>query len=161
MKIVVLSDTHVESGMGKLPAQIYEAVKDADLIMHAGDIVTMDVVEELKAYAPIEAVRGNMDPWHVAEKLPDHKVLNVEGYRIGLAHGIGAPDGLEERVLAHFAPGSVDVIVYGHSHQPKIEMRDDVLFINPGSPTDRRWAPFNSYAIITIDDDIHAEIVRI
>jgi uncharacterized protein len=161
MRIVVLSDTHVESGMGKLPPQIYKALNDADLIIHAGDIVSLDVVTELKGYAPVEAVSGNMDPWSVAGTLPNVKVIEVEGYRIGIAHGIGAPAGLAERVQAHFPPGTVDVIVFGHSHQPMVEQRGDVLFVNPGSPTDKRWAPYNSYAIIKIDGDISAEIVRL
>ena len=161
MKIGCVSDTHIAGGMGKLPKALLEGLKGVDLILHAGDIVSLDVVEELKLIAPVEAVAGNMDPWEVAHALPDKKVLTVGRFRIGLIHGGGKVPGMEERILAQFEGDGIDCLVYGHSHNPKVERRGKVLLVNPGSPTDKTWAPYNSFAIINVNDELTAEIVRI
>lgn len=161
MKIACISDTHVEGGMGKLPAALYEGLRGVDLILHAGDIVSVDVIEELKLIAPVEAVAGNMDGWDVARLLPEKKVIQAERFRIGLTHGGGKVPGLEERIIERFRDDGVDCIVYGHSHTPNVEWRGRLLLVNPGSPTDRRWAPYNSYAIIRVDDELKADIIRL
>jgi len=161
MKIGVVSDTHITSGMGKLPRALYEGLKGVDLILHAGDIVCMEVIEDLSLIAPVEAVAGNMDGWDVASRLPGKKVLNIGGFTFGLTHGAGKVPGMEERMLGMFEADNVDCIVYGHSHNPKVERHGRVLLVNPGSPTDRRWAPYNSYALITLSDAITAEIVKL
>jgi len=161
MKIACVSDTHVSRGMGKLPQGLYEALKGVDMVLHAGDIVSLDVIEELKAIAPTEAVAGNMDGWDVAKVLPEKKVIQAGRFRIGLTHGGGRLPGMEERILERFADDDVDVIVYGHSHKPNIERRGKVLMVNPGSPTDKTYAPYNSYAVLTLDDEVAAEIIRL
>lgn len=161
MKIGVVSDTHIKGGMGKLPRALYEGLRGVDLILHAGDIVSMDVIEELGHIAPIEAVAGNMDGWDVASKLPEKKIVQAGRFRIGLIHGGGRVPGMEERLLGVFADDDIDCLVYGHSHNPRVERRGKVLLVNPGSPTDRTWAPYNSYAIIHVDDGIEAEIIRL
>ncbi|HLB24728.1 MAG TPA: metallophosphoesterase family protein, partial [Nitrospirota bacterium] len=89
MKIVCISDTHVHSTFERLPAALYDAVKDADLILHAGDIVILELIEGLKAFAPVEAVAGNMDDWEVAKVLPAKKVIQAGRFSIGLIHGGG------------------------------------------------------------------------
>jgi putative phosphoesterase len=161
MKIGCVSDTHIAGGMGKLPKALYEGLKGVDLILHAGDIVSLDVIEDLGLIAPVEAVAGNMDPWGVADKLPEKKVITAGRFKIGLVHGGGKLPGMEERILARFTGDDIDCLVYGHSHNPKVEKRGKVLLVNPGSPTDKTWAPYNSFAIITVDGEISAEIVRI
>jgi putative phosphoesterase len=161
LKIGCISDTHIEHGMGNLPKALYEGLKGVDLILHAGDITTLEVIEELKLIAPVEAVAGNMDGWDVANALPVKKVVQAGRFRIGLVHGGGKVPGMEERILKYFETDEIDCLVYGHSHNPKIERRGKVLLINPGSPTDRRWAPYNSYAIIYVNDELNAEIIRI
>lgn len=161
MKIGVVSDTHISDGAGRLPAALYEGLAGSDLILHAGDITCMEVIEELSAIAPVEAVAGNMDGWDVASRLPGRKVLKAGGFTIGLTHGAGKVPGIQERMLGMFEADSVDCIVYGHSHNPYVAWHGNVLLVNPGSPTDRRWAPFNSYAVITVGDNISAEIIRL
>ena len=162
MRIVCISDTHVPSGMGKLPPALYEALKGADLIIHAGDLTSPDIIEELGAYAPVEAVVGNMDGADLAETLPDGKVINAGGLTIAIAHGSGPPEGIEDRLLEKYRPGEIDILVYGHSHNPNIERRSGVLLVNPGSPTDKRWAPYTSYAVINIlDEGVGAEIIKL
>jgi len=161
MKILVLSDTHVHSGMGKLPARIYEALKDADMVIHAGDIVTMDVVDELSAEKPVEAVSGNMDGFAVSGKLPGKRVVVADGYRIGVTHGAGPVSSIEDRVMRIFEDDNVDCIVFGHSHRALVKHVNGILLVNPGSPTDRTYTKSNSFAIIDTDPDLRADIVDI
>ena len=162
MKIFCISDTHISNGTGKLPKTLYNGLKGADLILHAGDITSMDVIEELSAIAPIEAVAGNMDGWDIAGKLPESRVIEAAGFKIGLAHGGGSVADIEDRVIRRFEQDGVDCIVFGHSHKALVKWVGRVLLVNPGSPTDKRCAPYNSYAVITADTDgISAEIIRL
>jgi putative phosphoesterase len=160
MKVICISDTHAD-GMGKLPAALYDALKTADLILHAGDITSPEVIEELKAIAPVEAVAGNMDGWDISNHYPEKKVIEAGGFRIGITHGAGRVTNIEERVLAIFEGDNVDCIVFGHSHHAVVKQHGRVLLVNPGSPTDKRWAPYNSYAVLELTDKISAEIVRL
>ena len=159
MKIGVLSDTHIPTPHQALPAKVFELFQDVDLIFHAGDIVELSVLEELRALAPVEAVAGNMDGWDAQQKLPQKKVLQLGKYRVGLIHGKYKIDIQRDMILQEFE--NVDLIVYGHSHQPFWGTHGNVLFLNPGSPTDKVHAPYNSVAILTLDDDIQAEIIQI
>ncbi len=168
MKIICISDTHIENGNRKLPDVLTHALEGADLILHAGDITSLTVIDELKTYAPVEAVAGNMDGFDVAEKLPEKTIIQAGRFRIGLVHGGGSVRDLEERVVGMFRHDDVDCIVYGHSHRANIERRPveqlrrkSVLLVNPGSPTDRVHAKENSYAVITVDEEFNAEIIKI
>ncbi|MGC2422824.1 MAG: metallophosphoesterase family protein [Nitrospirota bacterium] len=161
MNIVCISDTHIEKGNKGLPAALLEALSGADLILHAGDITSLDVIDELKTYAPVEAVAGNMDGWEVSNNLPEKRIIQAGKFKIGLIHGGGSVRDLEDRVIRKFRDDKVDCIVYGHSHRANIEKRDNILLVNPGSPTDRAHAPWNSYAVITVDEELKAEIVRL
>jgi len=161
MKIACISDTHIPGGMGMLPMALYEGLKGADLILHAGDITSLDVIEELKLIAPVEAVAGNMDGWEVARTLPEKKIVQAGRFRIGLIHGGGRVPGMEDRILKIFEEDNIDCLVYGHSHKANVERRGNVLLVNPGSPTDRTWAQYNSYAVIHADDELSAEIIRL
>ena len=102
MNIVCISDTHIERGNKGLPAPLLEALSGADLILHAGDITSMDVIDELKAYAPVEAVAGNMDGWEVSKNLPEKKIIQAGKFKIGLIHGGGSVRDLEDRVIRKF-----------------------------------------------------------
>ncbi|NOZ20186.1 MAG: metallophosphoesterase family protein [Planctomycetes bacterium] len=159
MRIGVLSDTHVVDA-SDIPVEVFETLRDVDLILHAGDILELGVIDELGALAPVHAVCGNMDPHLTREKLPGKSIINAGGKRIGLTHGSGAPFGLHNRVRARF--DDVDVIVFGHSHRPMCETADGVLVFNPGSPTDVRFAPCRSFGILSIEgDDILGSIVQL
>ncbi len=159
MKIGVLSDTHVPVIMKALPPVIFDIFRGVDLILHAGDIVELSVLDELRAIAPVQAVAGNMDDTEVSLRLPAKKIIPVGRYTIGLTHGKYRIDVQREMIRKEF--DKVDVIVYGHSHGAFWGKVGDVYFLNPGSPTDKRYAAFNSVALLTIDDSINAEIVRI
>jgi putative phosphoesterase len=159
MKIGVLSDTHVPAIAPSLPAAVFELFKDCELILHAGDIVELSVLDELRAIAPVEAVAGNMDGGDVHRALPVKKIIPVGKFRVGLIHGKWKLDIQKEMIRKEF--DKVDLIVYGHSHSPFWGMVDGMLFLNPGSPTDKRWAPFNSVAILEAGEELTAEIIRI
>ncbi len=162
MKIGVISDTHIPMRVKSLPPAIFEVLEGVELILHAGDIVSENVLIDLKAIAPLEAVSGNVDPFELQAKLPRKKILNLNGFRIGLIHGDGrsgkTSQKTSERVLNAFEGENVDVIVFGHSHKPFNERRDGILLFNPGSLTDPRRQPKPSYGIIHLDETIRGEI---
>ena len=159
MKIGVLSDTHIPTIVKALPPAIFDIFAGVDLILHAGDIVELSVLDELRVIAPVEAVAGNMDDSRVGLRLPAKKVIPVGQYTLGLIHGKYRIDVQREMIRKEF--DKVDVIVYGHSHSPFWGKIDDVYFLNPGSPTDKRYAPFNSVALLEVTDAITAKIIRI
>jgi len=142
-----------------LPPIIFDIFKDVDLIMHAGDIVDLSVLDELRTIAPVEAVAGNMDGPSAQEALPIKKVIALGRYSAGLIHGKFKIGVQQEMIRKEF--DAVDLIVYGHSHIPFWGRIDGVYFLNPGSPTDTRHAPYNSVAILHVGDTITAEIIKI
>lgn len=159
MKVGVLSDTHVPTIMKALPPIIFDIFRDVDLILHAGDIVEMSVLEELGAIAPVEAVAGNMDDSEAQGKLPYKKVITLGRYKAGIIHGKFKIDVQQEMIRKEF--GDVDLIVYGHSHTPFWGKVNGVYYLNPGSPTDKRYAPYNSVALLEVGEGLKAEIIRI
>lgn len=161
LRIGVLSDTHLpDSSEAReyLAHLVEDILAPVDMILHAGDLVTPELLDVFIDY-PCHAVRGNMDP--ESPTLPLKKIINVEGFTIGLIHGWGAPHDLEERVFAEFASTTLDCIVYGHSHQPACHYRDGVLFFNPGSATDRRTMAYHSVGLLEIDTEIQGTIIRL
>ena len=120
----------------------------ADLILHAGDVVAASVLEELRALAPVEAVYGNMDEPELQATLPERRVVEVEGVRVGLVHIPGPSLGREERLVSWFP--KCDVVVYGHTHVPQLSRNGATWILNPGSPTERRRAPTRSMALLEV-----------
>jgi putative phosphoesterase len=159
MKVGVISDTHVPGAAASLPPAVFEIFKGVDLILHAGDIVKSSVLHELETIAPVEAVAGNMDDHELHLRLPAKKVLTLGRFTIGLTHGKYRIDLQKEMIRKDFA--SVDLIVYGHSHIPFWGKVDGIWFLNPGSPTDKQHAPYNSVALLTVGDSLSAEIIRL
>lgn len=159
MKIGVISDTHIPTISRSLPTKVFELFKDVDMILHAGDIVELSVLDELRAIAPVEAVAGNMDGEDVRIRLLPKKVMNLGRYTVGLIHGKFKIDVQREMIRKEF--DKVDIIVYGHSHRPFWGKMGDVWFLNPGSPTDTVHAPFHSVAILHLNDEPHAEIIML
>lgn len=173
--IGVLSDTHLTAPSGllhtvkqkirnkrtiaDLRAIVQQHFSGVDLILHAGDVVETTVLDMLRELAPVEAVRGNMDSAAIQNSFPSQKVLEIENRKIGLTHGDTTPQGIVERVTQLFT--NVDAIVFGHTHQPMNEMRDGILFFNPGSPTDRIFAPYTSIGILKVTDVIKGEVIRL
>jgi uncharacterized protein len=151
MQIAVLSDTHIRAGKS-LPRFVWEHLASADLILHAGDLTKVVILEELALLAPVKAVCGNCDAWDV--NLPDQELLRCESFTIGLVHGHqGKGKNTPERAFNSFEKVPVDVIVFGHSHSPFLEWRDGILLFNPGSPTDKRREPQYSFGWLDVQRD--------
>ena len=149
MLVAVLSDTHLREGR-TLPSMAWQSLEGVDLILHAGDVVSPGLLADLKVIAPVEVVRGNCDGWELAS-LPEQKIITCEEVRIGLTHGAnGVGRTTPERALHTFEQGSVELIVFGHSHIPYKERHEGVLLFNPGSPTDKRREPKYSMGIIEV-----------
>lgn len=158
MKIGVISDTHIPVRAKKIPEKVFEIFEAVDLILHAGDIVNKNTIDDLGFIAKVEAVKGNMDDSRCP--YPVKKVLTVEKLIIGLMHGYGPREGVRERIREEF--DVVDIIVYGHSHRPYNKIEDGVLFFNPGTPTDKVSAIYNSVGILEINEkDVKGEIFEI
>ena len=160
MKIGVISDTHLSDKTQELPEKILEDFKSVDMIIHAGDLIDLEVLEKLKAICKnVKAVWGNMDPYEVKKKLPEKEFLKIGNYKIGVMHGYGHPDKLVGLLTSVFKDDNVDLIIFGHAHYSMNEKVGRILFFNPGSPTDKMFAPYNSYGIIEINDKIEARII--
>jgi putative phosphoesterase len=149
MLIAVLSDTHLPRGARRLPDACLELIGRADLVLHAGDFVRSTVLDELAVLAPVEAVHGNIDEPALQALLPERRVVESGGVRIGMVHDAGPRAGRAER-LVHAFPGCA-AVVYGHTHQPELTRHGGVWILNPGSPTERRRAPHRSLIALEVD----------
>jgi len=127
LRVGLISDTH-----GLLRPQALEALRGSDAIVHAGDIVDPAILAALGAIAPLTAVRGNNDRGDWAGSLPETAVLALGGVRVFVVHD-------RAHLARHPAAAGADVVVTGHSHQPVVERRDGILFVNPGSAGPRRF----------------------
>jgi putative phosphoesterase len=151
MRVVVLADTHVRAsadrgGAALLPAAVYDDLARADVILHAGDVVSPDLLTELEEYAPVVAVLGNNDH-DLVGVLPETVEIELDGVPVAMIHDSGARAGREARMQRRFPDARL--VVYGHSHLPedRIGAGRQRLF-NPGSPTQRRRAPERTYGLL-------------
>jgi uncharacterized protein len=150
MRIVVLSDTHAPRRWKSCPPAVASQLRGADLILHAGDVCTAAVLDQLAQYAPVTAVVGNNDgpdvaAWGAAETAS----LAAGGLRVAMIHDSGAAAGRLPRMRARFP--EAELVVFGHSHIP-LDAADGALRIfNPGSPTDRRGQPQGTIGVLRIE----------
>jgi putative phosphoesterase len=148
-RVAVISDTHLPRGTRALPDRCVQLLRGANLILHAGDFVSHDTLEDLRALGPpVEGVSGNMDDAAVQEALPRERVVQVGQVRIGMVHIPGPRAGREARLAARFP--DCGAVVYGHTHVPQVEQFQHLWVLNPGSPTERRGAPVHSMLVLTI-----------
>lgn len=151
MRIGLISDTHMPRKAKAIPEAVLAAFAGVDLILHAGDLVDPAVLEPLERIAPVIAIAGNNDPPEVETRWGKQRLLELEGFRLGLVHGHeGKGANTVERALSHFP--DCDVVVFGHSHSAYNEWHGKRLAVNPGSPTDlRRWSSGYSYGILHLE----------
>ncbi len=161
MKIGVLSDTHIPHKAKALPQKVIDMLGTMDAIIHAGDYVDVSVVELLESLGSFYGVCGNMDGHQIKQRLPQKRIVSLGGFSIGLMHGWGSPDGLEERIVSKFENENPDAIIYGHSHKACSKEKNGRLLFNPGSPTDTRLTAFCSIGILSLGQTISAEIIRL
>jgi uncharacterized protein len=162
VRLAVISDTHLPRGSRTLPPACVERLRDADLILHAGDLSTESVLAEIAALGPpVRAVHGNVDEPALRLRLPSALLVAAEGARIAMVHDAGAAGGRLARLRARFP--DADAVVFGHSHLPLHE-RDEVTgfqIFNPGSPTERRRAPSHTMGMAEVagDGSVRFELV--
>ena len=146
--VVVLADTHLRDDLSKLPAPVWDAVERADVVLHAGDVVTGDLLDALAERAPLHAVLGNNDT-ALAGRLPDRLELALAGVRVAMVHDSGARAGRERRMRRWFP--DADLVVFGHSHEPvDAEGLDGQRLFNPGSAVQRRRQPHKTMGLLTL-----------
>ena len=144
--IALLADTHLPRGARRLPDACLRVLERADLIVHAGDFTAASVLDELRAFAPVEAVHGNVDEPALRMHLPERHVVESEGLRLGVVHDAGVREDRAER-LARWFP-ECDIVVYGHTHRPETTAVGAMWIVNPGSPTERRRSPAHTMAVV-------------
>ena len=149
LRLALIADTHLPRGERRLSDRCLEAMRAADLIVHAGDFSRPSVLAELRELGPVAAVHGNVDSPELREQLPESIRLDLEDVVLGVIHDAGPAKGRLERMRARFP--DADAVVFGHSHMPLLEERDGFQIFNPGSPTERRRAPHRSMGEATID----------
>jgi putative phosphoesterase len=161
MLVAILADTHMPRGRRVIPTRCRELMLESELILHAGDFASEEVLREIQAIGrPVHAVSGNMDSPALRRILPAQTVIEVEAARIAMVHDAGPARGRLARLRRAFP--EVDAVVFGHSHLPIHERADDGDFqiFNPGSPTERRRAPHHTMGLARVEgNSIEFELV--
>lgn len=160
-RIGVLSDTHLEGPDDALVALAVEHFGDTDLIVHAGDMVRLSVLDVFAGMGKdVVAVCGNMDGHDVRSSFPVQRTIEIEQTRIGIVHGWGSPHGIRLRIRDLFE--GVDAIIFGHTHESFLGTESGIFYFNPGSPTDSRFTSSRSMGIITVQGhSIEGEIITL
>jgi putative phosphoesterase len=151
MNVAVISDTHLPRGSRVLPDECVARLRAADLILHAGDLLSLAFLDELRSFGPpVHAVHGNADEPPLQEHLPRELVVPVGAVvQVGMVHNGGPAAGRAARLAARF-PGCA-AVVYGHSHLPEVVQEGETWILNPGSPTERRRAPERSMIELRVE----------
>ena len=160
MLIGLISDTHIPDRAKEIPQKVFDAFSEVDLILHAGDLTSLKVIEDLEKIAPVIAIQGNMDRVN-GINLPVAKLIEAEGLKIGIAHGEVYPRADTQQLVYLARELDVDILITGHSHQPKIEQTDGVLLLNPGSPIVPRLADRTVMILEINNKEVDVEIIKI
>jgi uncharacterized protein len=158
VRVVVLADTHAPRRWRSCPPRVAQQLRGADLILHAGDVCTATVLDELKQYAPVAAVAGNNDgPDVAAWGATPTAELDLDGLRVAMLHDSGPAAGRLARMRRAFP--RADLVVFGHSHIPLDQTGTTygLRIFNPGSPTDRRRQPHGTLGVLRIESGVLAE----
>lgn len=164
MLIGILSDTHLKYVTTEFKRLVKDRFSGCDVVVHAGDFIDPAVYFYLNKVTEGEliAVCGNMDPPELRKLLPQRLIFERLGVKIGVIHGWGSPRDLEKKILRVFDGSDVRCIIYGHSHNGANHTVDNILFFNPGSPTDNYFAKSLSIGYVKIQkDQITGEVVLI
>jgi putative phosphoesterase len=162
MRVVVLSDTHAPRRWKACPPRVAEQLRNADLILHAGDVCTAAVLDELSEYGPVRPVVGNNDGPDVASWGAEPTLeLDVDGLRVAMIHDSGQATGRLTRL--HRAFPDAKLVIFGHSHIPLDQADATVRIFNPGSPTDRRRQPHGTLGVLRVESGslLEARIVEV
>ena len=158
MKLLLIADTHLPKRARDLPDEVWAAVDDADVVIHAGDWVDLATFETLSQRSRrLVACWGNNDGEDLRARMPERADVVLAGVRITVVHETGAATGRERRMAAAYP--ETDVLVFGHSHIPWDTLADNGLWLlNPGSPTDRRRQPFCTFMTAVAENSERKEV---
>lgn len=157
MLVAVVADTHIPRRAKALPPGLLPHLRQAGCILHAGDLMQTTLLDELAGYAPVLAVRGNLDPPQADPRLPESREFELEGVQLAMVHDSGPARGRRNRSRRRF-PGA-RVVIFGHSHIPVLEDDGELMLLNPGSPTDKRRQPEHTCALLEVSGgEAQAEI---
>lgn len=162
MRVVVLSDTHAPRRWKTCPPRVAEQLRQAGLILHAGDVCTAAVLDEIREYAPVHAVVGNNDEPDVAAWGAEPALeLDIGGLQVAMIHDSGQATGRLARMRRAFP--AADLVIIGHSHIPLDQAGGDLRIFNPGSPTDRRRQPHGTLGVLQVESGrlLAAHIVEV
>jgi len=162
MLVAVISDTHMPRGARRLPDAFVERIRAADLLLHAGDFMTVEVLRDLERIGPpLVGVHGNVDTAELRRLLPAERIVRAEDARIAMVHDAGPSAGRLERLRRRFGD-SADAVVFGHSHLPlHARAADGFQIFNPGSPTERRRAPAHTMGLAQVEgSSIEFRLIR-
>jgi putative phosphoesterase len=152
VQVAVISDTHMPRGARSLPARCVELLRSSATILHAGDFMLEEVLEQIEALGPpVYAVHGNVDSIDLRHRLPERRVVELGAVRIGMVHNPGQARHRLELLRMLFP--DVDAVVFGHTHMPEHRAHDGFQIFNPGSPTERRRAPVHTMGLAEIGPD--------
>lgn len=155
-RVVVLADTHMPRRARALPPEVLAAIERADLLIHLGDFTELSLARTLESLGPLAAVHGNNDSEEVRARFPAIHRLTLHGHTLVLLHG---DLGSRSALMAARAIEGGDAVLFGHSHRPHCAWEGGRLLFNPGSPTDRRWAPHRSFGTLEIGENIVPHLV--
>lgn len=148
LRVAVLSDTHLRPGGRGLPSTVHGHLTGADVILHAGDVTSPELLDELAGLAPTHAVLGNNDH-ELRRRLPERLEVELAGVRVAMVHDSGLRTGREARLRRWFP--TADLVVFGHSHEPHdAPGADGQWLFNPGSPTQRRRQPHPTMGLLEL-----------
>ena len=158
MRLLLIADTHLPRRARDLPPDVWREVDRADVVVHAGDWVEIDLLDALEARAArVLGCWGNNDGPELRARLPEVARAELDGVRLAVTHETGDRAGRERRMLA--AHADTDVLVFGHSHIPWDTQMGGLRLLNPGSPTDRRHQPACTYLTARTDDGALHDVV--
>jgi len=163
LRLLLVSDTHIPKRARALPDQVWAAVADADVVFHAGDWVTAELLDDFERRSRrLVGVYGNNDGADLRQRLPETVSVSLDGVRFSMIHETGPAKGREERCEALFP--DADVLIFGHSHIPwDTTSAGGLRLLNPGSPTDRRRQPVCTYMTAAVDNGrlLEVELVEV
>jgi putative phosphoesterase len=160
VRIGVISDTHVPSQCHEMPDAVWRALEGCEKVIHAGDFDSWKTYEDFKRRFPTFGVIGNRDDFGPCEEVPERRILELPGLKVGVIHGWGSPAGLAERIRRSWTE-PVDLLIFGHSHLAGLQEVNGVRMLNPGSATDVFFAERQTLAIIELDEQPRIEMIEI
>jgi len=157
LRIVVIADTH--GPPMRLPARLIEIVAECDLLIHAGDFCTREMLSTLQRLAPVAAVWGNNDEDEIRSRLPERLALKIGSCQVEVIHGHQNRTAMATAQTVAKTMTGPGVVIFGHSHQAWCCPAGDILLLNPGSPTAARFSRRKTYAVLTTSPDLRADII--